>query len=137
MEYQAINKNEIPDFDQSRDYFITNIVGDCMNAPGSPAMVGTGGRVLCHTIDKFDFLRDWERYQGRAVVFQLAASHPLARGGACMIKEFCRIDWGLFVVLQYHNPRKTLLSIGTDEFDTIAIVDKVLKQGGTNAHARK
>lgn len=43
-----------------------------------------------------------------------------------MIKEFVRIDYGLFMVFQFHNPTKTCLSIGTDEFTAIAIVDRVL-----------
>ena len=133
----AINRNDIPDYDPTRQYFATNIVGNCMNATTSPAMVGDGGMVICHKVDKFSFLRDWEQYRGRAVVFELAAAHPLAVDGRNMIKEFVRVDYGVFMVFQFHNPTKTCLSIGTDEFTDIAIVDKVLKQGGKNAHARK
>ena len=50
--------------------------------------------------------------------------------------EPVRTTWGA-LCSRFHNPTKTCLSIGTDEFTDIAIVDKVLKQGGTNAHARK
>ena len=126
MEHVAIKKTDIPDYDPTRDYFVSNIVGDCMNAPDSPAIVGDGGRVLCHKIDKKSFLRDWEQYRGRAVVFELSAAHPLAAGGRNMIKEFVRVDYGLFMVFRFHNPSPTSFSIGTDEFTAIAIVDRVL-----------
>lgn len=125
----AINKNDIPDYGPTRQYFASNIVGDCMNAPTSPAMVGDGGMVLCHKVDKFTFLRNWEQYRGRAVLFELAAAHPLAADGRNMIKEFVRVDYGVFMVFRFHNPSQRLVSIGTDEFDAIAIVDKVLRQG--------
>lgn len=126
MEHVAIKKTDIPDYDPTRDYFVSNVVGDCMNAPTSPAIVGDGGRVLCHRIDKFSFLRDWEQYRGRAVLFELAETHPLAAGGRNMIKEFVRVDYGLFMVFRFHNPSPTSFSIGTDEFTAIAIVDRVL-----------
>lgn len=126
MEHVAIKKTDIPDYDPTRDYFVSNIVGDCMNAPTSPAIVGDGGRVLCHKIDKLAFLRDWEQYRGRAVVFELSAAHPLAAGGRNMIKEFVRVDYGLFMVFRFHNPSQRFVSIGTDEFTAIAIVDRVL-----------
>lgn len=133
MEHIAVKKSSIPNFDCTRDYFVSNIVGDCMNAPTSPAMVGEGGSVICHRIDKFVFLRDWEKYKGQAVVFTISEAHPLARGGSHMIKEFCRIDYGLFLVFRFHNPTPTCFSIGTDEITEIAIVDAVVKQDAQHA----
>lgn len=126
METIALKRGDIPDYDPTRDYYVTNIVGDCMNAPSSPAIVGDGGRVLCHRIDRAEFYKDWERYRGRGVVFRIIDGHPLAKGGNWMIKQFDRIDWGLFLVMRYHNPRITEFSIETDCVTDISIVDMVL-----------
>jgi hypothetical protein len=43
-----------------------------------------------------------------------------------MVKEFARIDWGLFLVMRYHNPKITEFSIETDSVTDISIVDMVL-----------
>ena len=41
-------------------------------------------------------------------------------------EEAARNTVSLFMVFQFHNPTKTCLSIGTDEFTAIAIVGRVL-----------
>ncbi len=118
--YVAIKKCDIPGYDDANDYFIIGVVGDCMNHPDSPITVGTGDHVLCHDIDRLEFFKNWERYQGRMIIFSLDKS----LGGKIYIKQFKRIEHDVFKVRLYNPPQEWGLPI---EFVTdICIVDKVM-----------
>lgn len=124
MEYKAINTEIIPGYNVNNRYAISHVIGGCMDSADSPIRVGDGADVLGHWINKYEFLIDWEQYQGRVIVAFFIPGipqfpHPL-------VKQFIRVDYGLFMVLRMYEPLKEF-SVPVDYLkEDILIVDTVI-----------
>ena len=125
MEYKAIHTDNIPGYNASNRYIVTDVTGGCMDDAASPMSIADGAQVLGHWISRAEFLANWERYQDNVViVFPLQGiptmPHPL-------VKQFVKVDYGLFLVLRMYVPRREF-SVPIDYIkDELLIIDKVME----------
>lgn len=123
-DYKRVSIADIPGYDANNRYAINHVIGGCMDSADSPIRIADGADVLGHLINKHEFLRDWEQYQGRVIsVFFLPGipqfPHPL-------VKQFIRVDYGWFLVLRMYEPYKEF-SVPVDYLmEDILIVDTVI-----------
>ena len=115
MEYKAINTGIIPGYNANNRYAISHVIGGCMDSADSSIRVADGADVLGHWINK---------HQGRVLVAFFIPGipqfpHPL-------VKQFIRVDYGLFMVLRMYEPFKEF-SVPVDYLkEDLLIVDTVI-----------
>lgn len=123
-----VNTATVCDFNANNDYFAVNIKGNCLNSDQCPIQIKDGDLLLCHSIDRFDFFRNWQSYRDKIVMVEPFIPNSL-HANYSMVKQFVAIEFGHFFVMRMFNPPMNI-EIGIDEISSIAVVDGVLDNDG-------
>jgi hypothetical protein len=125
--YVPVNPLEVPGYNAHYDYAAIGVTGGCMDSADSPLRIPDRAEVLGHFVSRKDFLRDWEKYQGR-VISIFPNDYLKAKDERGLTKELVRVDYGWFIVLRMYVPFKEF-SVPADRInDEVFIIDKVIGQ---------
>ena len=98
------------------DYFIINLVGNCMNSNLSPIRIKDGDKILIRLIPitEFEIIKN----MGKVVCFKLASGEIYTKQ---LVSYFCGC-----IVVKMFNPNETLFRIPIHEIKSLFVVDDVI-----------